>query len=135
MVADMALHRRLIDVVHLTGDRKRHRLVQHVEPAAESPMETRLRMLLVLAGLPRPEAQIEIRDRWFRFAGRLDLYFRTHRLGLEYDGTGHRESLVEDNRRQNRLLNAGVRLLRFTAGDIYNTPGTVVNLVRSALAA
>ena len=38
-----------------------------------------------------------------------------------------------DNRRQNRLLNAGFRLLRFTATDVYNTPDSVVALVRAAL--
>ena len=30
------------------------RVATHAEPKAESPMETHLRMLLVLAGLPRP---------------------------------------------------------------------------------
>jgi hypothetical protein len=32
------------------------RIARHAEPAAESSMETRLRMLLVLSGLPRPQA-------------------------------------------------------------------------------
>ena len=32
----------------------------HAEPKAESPMETRQRMQLVLAGLPRPTAQLEL---------------------------------------------------------------------------
>ena len=35
---------------------------------------------------------------------RTDLYYPDQRLALEYDGGSHRESLVEDNRRQNRLL-------------------------------
>jgi hypothetical protein len=33
------------------------------EPLAESPMETRLRLLLVDAGLPRPVAQHQVSDR------------------------------------------------------------------------
>ena len=52
-----------------------------------------------------------------RFLARTDLYYPDHRLTLEYDGGTHRESLVEDNRRQNRLLRAGFRLLRFTASE------------------
>jgi len=111
------------------------RALEHVEPASESAMETRLRMLLVLAGLPRPAAQVTIRDGLHRFVGRPDLFYRDQRLGLEYDGGIHREQLVEDNRRQNRLLDAGVRLLRFTAGDIFDTPDLVINAVRNALAA
>ncbi|TMC88087.1 MAG: DUF559 domain-containing protein, partial [Chloroflexi bacterium] len=57
------------------------------------------------------------------------------RLGIEYDGSTHRDSLTADNRRQNRLLDAGLTLLRFSAGDISQTPQAVVRLVRSMLAA
>ena len=92
-------------------------------------------MLLVLRGLPRPEAQVTIRDGWHRVIGRVDLSYREQGLGLEYDGGTHRDTLAEDNRRQNRLLEAGVRLLRFTAGDIFNTPDLVADQVRTALAA
>jgi very-short-patch-repair endonuclease len=43
--------------------------------------------------------------------------------------------LVEDDRRQNLLVNAGFRLLRFTAADIRNQPDVVESHVRSALSA
>ena len=101
------------------------------EPQSESPMETRLRLVLVLAGLPRPEAQVSIYDSQGRFVGRPDLYYSDCRLGLEYDGAVHRESLAEDNRRQNLLLEAGVTLLRFTAGDVLSRPAMVVAQVRA----
>jgi very-short-patch-repair endonuclease len=107
----------------------------HVEPASESPMESRERMLLVLAGLPRPQAQVPVHDTLGRFVGRPDLYYPERRLGLEYDGGTHRETLAEDNRRQNLLLDAGVKLLRFTARDVLGTPDMVVRLVGRALAA
>jgi hypothetical protein len=55
------------------------------------------------------------------------------RLVVEYDGGNHRERLVEDDRRQNLLVSAGFRLLRFTAADIYHQPDVVVAQVRSAL--
>jgi very-short-patch-repair endonuclease len=54
-------------------------------------------------------------------------------LILEYDGANHRDRLVEDDRRQNRLLSAGFGLLRFTAADIYNRPDLVEWQVRDAL--
>jgi very-short-patch-repair endonuclease len=100
---------------------------------AESPMETRLRTLLVLGGLPRPVAQVSLHDDHGRFLGRADLYYPSHRLALEYDGGTHRNSLVEDNRRQNLILSAGFRILRFTAADIRGTPNAVVEQVRAAL--
>lgn len=145
VILDMALHLRLTTTTALAqwaarssgsqGVRQLRKALEFVEPASESPMETRLRMLLVLGGLPRPEVQVTIRDSWHRAVGRLDLYYKDRRLGLEYDGGQHREMLAEDNRRQNRLLEAGVRLLRFTAGDVFNTPDVVLAQVRSALAA
>ena len=96
-------------------------------------METRLRMLLVLAGLPRPEAQVSLHDHQGRFLGRPDLYYRAQSLGIEYDGQTHRNSLAEDNRRQNRLLNSGIRLLRFTAADVLHAPDSIVTVVRGML--
>lgn len=111
------------------------RVLELAEAGAESPMETRLRMLLVLNGLPRPELQVTIRDAKGEFAGRVDLYYRERRLGIEYDGETHRASLVEDNRRQNRLLKAGVRLLRFTGSDVRRRPDSVLAQVRDLLAA
>jgi very-short-patch-repair endonuclease len=100
----------------------------------ESPMETRLRWLLIQAGLPRPEVQTNLRDSKARFIGRADLYYPAARLVLEYDGGIHRERLVEDDRRQNLLINAGFRVLRFTAADIYTRPDVVEAQVRGALA-
>ncbi len=110
------------------------RVLDFAEAGTESPMETRLRMLLMLNGLPRPEVQVAVRDLAGSFVGRPDLYFRDERLGIEYDGETHRASLVEDNRRQNRLLLAEIRLLRFTAADVLRRPDSVVTQVRNALA-
>ncbi len=101
---------------------------------AESPMETRLRLLLVGAGLPRPVPQMELYDDDGRFIARTDLYFASSRLCVEFDGGHHRDSLVEDNRRQNRLAHSGFSVLRFTASDVLTQPDRVVALVRAALA-
>lgn len=140
---DTALHHRIVElgefrsyvVAHsrCVGVAQARRVTDLADASAESPMETRLRMLLVLAGLPPPQAQVPLYDDRGRFLGRPDLYYPEQRVGLEYDGGTHRDSLVEDNRRQNRLLSAGFRLLRFTAADVYNTPDTVVAQVRAAL--
>jgi hypothetical protein len=143
VAVDMALHSALVELDDLhryvaarssaKGAGQARRVAELAEPRAESPMESRLRVLLVLAGLPRPAVQTELMDERGRFLGRPDLYYASHRLGIEYDGGTHRESLVADNRRQNRLLASGYRLLRFTAADVYNRPDSVVAQVRSAL--
>lgn len=92
-------------------------------------METRLRLLLVLSGLPRPQVQVSLPGVF----ARADLYYPDARLVIEYDGATHRTSLAADNRRQNRLIEAGYRVLRFTASDVLGNPAAVVELVRRAL--
>ena len=143
-VLDMALHVRLVTVASLQRwtqanrgrrgvARLRHAL-ELAEAATESPMETRLRLLLVLAGLPKPLIQPTLRAESGIVLARPDLYYAVHRLVIEYDGATHRDSLARDNRRQNTLLEAGYRILRFTAGDVLGNPSGVVSLVRRAIA-
>lgn len=145
VAADLFLRARLVTMADLRsyvvehprtrGIARLRRVVDLAEPKSESAMETRLRMLLVLAGLPRAEVQASIRDDEGRFLGRPDLLYRVQRLAIEYDGGNHRDRLVEDNRRQNGLIGAGFRLLRFTAADVYGTPDATVMQVRHTLAA
>jgi very-short-patch-repair endonuclease len=144
VAADMFLHARLISVDELReyvdehpgakGIARLRRVVGLAEPKAESAMETRLRMLLVLARLPPPEVQVSVHDDQGRFLGRPDLLYSRQRLAIEYDGGTHRDRMVDDNRRQNGLVGAGLRLLRFTAADVYGTPDLVAMQVRHGLA-
>jgi very-short-patch-repair endonuclease len=143
VAADMALHAALVSIVELRtyvtehpgekGIARLRRVVELAEPKAESAMETRLRMLLVLARLPRPEVQVSLHDERGRFLGRPDLLYRAQRLAVEYDGGNHRDRMVDDNRRQNGLVGAGFRLLRFTAADVYGNPDIAVTQVRNAI--
>jgi len=132
-IADVRLH--IAQHSKAKGIGRLRRVVDLAEPKAESAMETRLRMILVLARLPRPEVQVSIHDDQGRFLGRPDLLYRRQRLAIEYDGANHRERLVADNRRQNGLVGAGFRLLRFTAADVYGTPEALAMQVRQALRA
>lgn len=140
---DLALHVNLVQEDSLRGYITNHRGTQGVvgarraidlaDPRSESPMETRLRLLLIQSGLPRPEAQVSIHDARGAFLGRLDLYYPQGNLGIEYDGENHRDRLASDDQRQNRLLGAGIRLLRYTAIDLSSRSKAVVAEVRSAL--
>jgi very-short-patch-repair endonuclease len=140
VAADLALHATLVTVTQLReyvaehrggkGMGQLRRVIDLAEPKAESAMETRLRMILLLAGLPRPEVQVPLHDDEGRFLGRPDLLYRAERLAIEYDGENHRHRLVDDNRRQNRLLSAGLMMLRFTFADVYETPNAIATQVR-----
>lgn len=144
VAADLFLHARLVTMAELLAHVAEHAkargiarlrsVVDLAEPKTESAMETRLRMLLVLGGLPRPEVQVPVHDDQGNVLGRPDLLYRLQHLAIEYDGGNHRDRLVDDNRRQNGLVGADFSLLRFTASDVYRTPETVVMQVRHCLA-
>ena len=143
VVLDAALHKAKVTVDELQGWALKHagyrgvaklrRAIELAEPKTESPMETRLRLALMLAGLPRPQAQVDLRDPSGCFVARVDLLYPEHRLVIEYDSATHRDSISADNRRQNRLVEAGYRILRFTGPDVLAAPPSVVDLVRKAL--
>jgi very-short-patch-repair endonuclease len=84
------------EVIALAEARPRHRGVRRLRAAmamadagAESPQESRVRLLLCGAGLPTPETQIEFRDRYGAPYIRVDMGWRQWRLAVEYDGVQH----------------------------------------------
>jgi very-short-patch-repair endonuclease len=117
----------------MRGVRKFRQVIDLAELKAESQMESRLRILLVLGGLPRPQVQVDLHDASGVWLARVDLYYPSHRLAIEYDGGTHRTSLVQDDRRQNHLLKANYKLLRYTAPDVLRTPELTVAQVRGVL--
>ena len=107
------------------------------EPLSESPMETRLRLLLVDAGLPLFTAQHEVRDAHGRLIGRVDLALPELRLAIEYEGDHHRErhQFRRDVARLNALRAAGWTVLRFTADDVLRHPDRLIREVAAAIRA
>jgi very-short-patch-repair endonuclease len=95
-------------------------------------METRLRLTLVLGGLPRPVTQHRIYDHTGRFVARVDLAYPELRIAIEYDGENHKERWAEDMVRQNRIIGAGWTLMRYTNRDVVRRSKTVVAQVDAA---
>lgn len=119
------------------GVRTARRALHLSDSGAESPMESRLRVLLVLAGLPAPAVQHEVRNQTGRFVARVDLAYVDARLAIEYDGRdNHLEPgrFLHDRHRHHDLGDAGWQVLRFTADDVLRHPAGVVARVRRALA-
>jgi hypothetical protein len=102
---------------------------------AESPQETRLRLLLWRSGLPRPVAQHSVRVGGV-FLARVDFGWPDRKLALEYEGVWHgeRQHVARDRQRLNRLTAAGWRVLFVTAEDLRN-PSKLLARIRAALAA
>jgi very-short-patch-repair endonuclease len=102
---------------------------------AQSPPETRLRLLIHRSGLPIPVAQFEVRHQRRRVA-QVDFGFVEQRLAVEYDGGWHggQDQLRRDRARMNRLLAAGWRVLFVTDVDMRD-PVALVARIAAALAA
>lgn len=103
---------------------RRCRRLEHVlalaNPLAESPMETRLRLLLVLAGLPAPVVQHRILDEYGFVLARVDLAYPDVRLAIEYDGSSHfsAERGRRDRARDNLVAKLGWETMRFVDDDV-----------------
>lgn len=82
--------------------------------------------------MPKPELQANLHDASGRWLARVDLYYPEARLVVEYDGSAHRGTLAADLQRQNQLVGAGYKVLRFTAADL-NDPERIVALVAAQL--
>ena len=67
--------------VGFPGSGRLARAIELADAMSESPMETRLRLLLVLNGLPRPIAQAQLHDRAGLFIARTDLYYPHRQAG------------------------------------------------------
>ncbi|MER7073587.1 hypothetical protein [Terrabacter sp. NPDC000476] len=105
-----------------------------VRAGAESAMESRLRLLVVLSGLPEPVLQHPVRTRHGSY--RLDLAWPAVRVALEYDGRHHVErerQWARDLGRREALEADGWRLVVAIAGDVFATPGLTLQRLEEAL--
>lgn len=108
-----------------------------VRRGARSAQETKVRLLLVLSGLPEPEINGEIESRQGVFEAECDLVYRRAKVILEYEGDHHRSDPKQwrkDIVRYERLQDLGWRIIRVTADDIRLRPAETVLRVRAALA-
>jgi hypothetical protein len=143
VVIDAMAHAGLVEISALEPFARNHLRVrglwqsiaaaQLADPLAESPMETRLRLVLVFNGLPRPVSQLEVFGRDGRFVARLDLAYEAYKVAVEYDGAEHWAQRRYDDRRRDALRVLGWTVLVFSAEDVYRTPLTVASRVRAAL--
>jgi hypothetical protein len=118
------------------GCRRLREAVALCDPRAESTWESRLRVLLVLGGLPAPVPQFQVVDANGQLLARLDLAYPKARLAIEYDGGHHfdEEFSRRDRQRDLALGDLGWLTLRFTRDDVLLTPQRTVALVRRHLA-
>jgi hypothetical protein len=115
------------------GLRRALEAVRLVDPGAESPRETWLRLLVIRAGYPRPETQVAVYNEYGVLLGEVDLGWRERKLAVEYEGAHHRSPKVfaKDIKRMREMTEAGWFVIRVTASD---TEATFLRLLADAWA-
>ncbi len=113
-------------------------VVDLMDSGAESPQETRSRLVLIHGGLPRPTTQIQIRDEYGQIFARADLGWEQWKVIVEYDGLQHwadEKQRTWDIERTEMLTRLGWTVIRVNSEQLRTRPHTVVRRVRDALRA
>jgi hypothetical protein len=108
--------------------------VDLLDAGAQSPKESWLRVVLIQAGLPRPQTQIPVVNEFGSALAYLDMGWDDVQVAVEYDGEQHRSDRHQytwDLRRSEILRRRGWIVVRVVAGD---RPADVIRRVRDALA-
>ena len=148
-IADAALHqglvdlpglrRRLIDLGNLVGVPATRRMIYMTDPNAESPGETRVRLILAMAGF-HVASQVEIVNRSGDFLGRVDFKLKGLPVVVEFDGRAKysegrsvEAELWQEKKRHDAIENAGYKVVRVT-WNLFARPAEIIRLVEEASA-
>ncbi len=124
---------------HYAGARHIRRLRQILDIAdggAESPQESRVRLLLIRSGLPKPVTQIPVSDAGGWVVRRIDMGWPQWRVGVEYDGAQHWTDAKQhagDIDRLEFFADLGWRIVRASAEHLRAQPQRIVWRVADAL--
>lgn len=127
-----------LDTCRRTGAGDLRAALPLVRRGSESPQETRTRLVIVQAGLPEPELNVDVVDALGRFVARPDMSYRRQRLAIEYEGRHHffdHGQYEYDIERVHRLESIHWSVIRVTAELLHRRPRDLVARIRSALLA
>lgn len=120
------LHAAVLASTHRVGIAAAARALGLSDGRAESPLETVGRLALLAAGLPRPDLQTEIYDD-AGLIGRVDAWYEDAAVAVEFDGrvkyldprggSPSGEVLWEEKRREDRIRDTGIRVVRVINDD------------------
>jgi len=114
------------------------RVLALMDGGAESPQETRTRLLLVRSGLPKPATQIVVHDRFGYPFARIDMGWAEWKVGVEFDGAQHwtdRAQRTADIDRYAELAARGWIIIRVSSDLLRYRPAVVMARICHALQA
>jgi hypothetical protein len=121
---------------HSRGIRAVRDALVDARPGTDSPMETRVRLLIQRAGLPEPVIHLTIFDAAGDFVGTPDMSYAAERIAMEYEGTHHRDDplvFADDIERRERMQEAGWYVIRIIADHVFREPAQLANRIRRVL--
>jgi len=121
----------------LPGAKAARVAASYVRASVDSPMETQLRMLILLAGLPEPEVNRTVRTTDGEPVRRYDLSYPAVKVIIEYDGRQHierEENWEADLDRREAIDDDAWRILVVTARGIFREPERTVLRIHRLLA-
>jgi hypothetical protein len=149
IACDYALHERLVTPADLVlaldmacqrpGRRAASRALAFADGRAESPGESRTRVLMLRAGLDAPELQVEVHDGSGTLVGRTDLGYQEDSTLIEFDGKVKyqkllrpgqtpSEAVIAEKRREDEIRSAGFAVLRIVWSELA-TPALLVSRI------
>jgi hypothetical protein len=120
------------------GLRQLRATLKLVDGGAESPYESLTRVVLLQAGFPQPETQIEVRDEFGEVFARIDMGWAQWKVGVDFEGAHHWTDPKQrswDVERYARLPELGWIDVRVTSGMLHNRRRTFLDRVGTALMA
>lgn len=101
------------------GIRQARKIIALVDPKAESPRETALRLLIVRARFPPPESQHPIYNEYGVLIGIADFAWAELKIAVEYEGRYHSdpEQIRKDIARIEEMIEMGWLVIRVTSRD------------------
>lgn len=127
---DRVVRRRL----RYTGKVKARAAVPLLNPRAESPQESRLRIVMHGDALPEPQVNLVITDESGQFIARCDLGYEEWKVAIEYDGIVHagEQRRQADATRRTLLQEHGWYVVEIVADDL-RFPQRAIAKVTAAL--
>ncbi len=118
------------------GSKQLRSVISLVDPGAQSPPETRTRLLIIRAGLPKPQTQVEVHNEWGYVIATCDLGWKRWRVAAEYDGAHHwldPAQRTKDIDRYEELPALGWKVVRVGADLLRHRPHIVIERLRAKL--
>jgi hypothetical protein len=118
------------------GVRKLREAVGTIRARVDSPKETELRLLMVRGGLPEPEINVPIINRFGAQIAIGDMVYPQFRTVVEYDGQQHRtddQQYQTDSDRIQEIIEEDWRIIRILKDQLRYRPAMVLNRIRTAL--